>query len=533
MESQSVEYKQNWHDDYLKVVVAFANTSGGTLFIGIDDDGLVCGVENVDKLLEILPNKILNLLDIHIGIYIREQDNLQFIEIRVEKSPFPVSYHGRFYIRNGSTVQELKGNALQQFLLSAQNTTWDEMICPEMTWEDIDRNSVNIFVRRAIMTNRLPANIDQNNIRELFEKLELSRKEQLTRAATLLFSLKPTHYVFMAVCKIGRFRGTSSVDLITDDVIECPLFLMPDKIMELLRAKYLQKNFTYRGLQRIETLEYPELALREAVLNAVVHRNYNGNSFFTVKVFDNALEIWNEGELMSPLTVESLKTNHLSRLRNRKIADIFYRSGAIENWGRGTLNMLDIAKEGGYPLPVFAEFMGGLAVRFQRMIFKDMPNDLTDDINNVTDDTNDTNNQNNVTNNDTNDTNNQNNDTNNVIDDINDVTDDTNNQNNVTNNVIDNINNVSNNVTDDANNQNNDTNNVIDNINNDTNNVTGKRISLIIDILQSDKKISTAEIAKKLNVSKRTILRDIEKMKGVGLVERIGTTKGGYWKIII
>ncbi|MDR2563500.1 MAG: hypothetical protein LBC98_06100, partial [Prevotellaceae bacterium] len=89
-------------------------------------------------------------------------------------------------------------------------------------------------------------------------------------------------------------------------------------------------------LQRIETLEYPEPALREAITNAVVHRNYNGYSFLTIKIFDNSLEIWNEGELLDPLTIESLKTTHLSRLRNRKIANIFYRSGAIESWGRGT-----------------------------------------------------------------------------------------------------------------------------------------------------------------------------------------------------
>ena len=101
MESHKIEYKRSWHDD----IAAFANTDGGTLFIGIGDDGLVCGIENTDNLLEILPNKILNLLDIHVRIYAKEQNNLQYIEIKIDKTPFPVSYHGRFYTRNGSTLR--------------------------------------------------------------------------------------------------------------------------------------------------------------------------------------------------------------------------------------------------------------------------------------------------------------------------------------------------------------------------------------------------------------------------------------------
>ena len=139
--------------------------------------------------------------------------------------------------------------------------------------------------------------------------------------------------------------------------------------MILLYTKYLQRNFTYSGLQRIETWEYPEMALREAILNAIIHRDYGENAFFTIKVFDNMLEIWNQGDLMEPLNIESLKKQHLSRLRNKVIANIFYRSGQIESWGRGTLKILENAREGGYPKPEFENFMGGILVRFGRKNF--------------------------------------------------------------------------------------------------------------------------------------------------------------------
>jgi ATP-dependent DNA helicase RecG len=368
-ESQYIEFKESWRDEYLKTLSAFANTAGGQLYVGIRDDGTICGISNTSKLLEDLPNKIIHILGIRANVYEREKDNLKYIEIEVTKSAYPISFHGRFYLRSGSTTQELQGNALQQLLLKANNLTWDEITVSDASWDDIDTGTVRLFIRKAIQTNRLPLNVNESDTQDLFEKLGLSQNGILTRAALLLFSKKPTRYCFLGVCKIGRFRGNSHTDLITDDIIECPLFQMPDRIMELLLSKYLQKNFTYNGLQRIETLEYPESALREAILNAIIHRDYGGNTFFTIKIFDNSLELWNEGELMFPLRIESLKMQHLSRLRNKLIANVFYRSGQIEAWGRGTLKILEEAHKGDYPEPEFEDFEDGILVRFGKKIF--------------------------------------------------------------------------------------------------------------------------------------------------------------------
>jgi ATP-dependent DNA helicase RecG len=370
-ESQHTEWKESWRDDYLKTLSAFANTDGGKLYVGIRDDGNVCGVNDSAKLLEDLPNKIVNILGVRANIYAREKDGLKYIEVEVDKSPYPISFHGRFYIRSGSTTQELKGSALQHLLLTANNLTWDEVTIPDTSWDEVDSGVVRLFTRKAIQANRLPLDVNENSVQDLFENLGLSKNGILTRAALLLFSKKPTRYCFLGVCKIGRFQGNSHVDLVTDDVVECPLFQMPDKIMELLIAKYLQKKFTYSGLQRIETLEYPEIALREAILNAVIHRDYGANTFFTIKVFDHSLEFWNEGELMFPLRIESLKEHHLSRLRNKLIANVFYRSGQIEAWGRGTLKILDDARKGSYPDPEFEYFENGILVRFEKKAFEE------------------------------------------------------------------------------------------------------------------------------------------------------------------
>jgi ATP-dependent DNA helicase RecG len=369
-ESQHIELKESWRDEHLKTVSAYANTAGGRIYVGIRDDGEVCGINNISKLMEDLPNKIMSILGIQADIREHSKNNLKYLEIKINKSSYPVSFHGRFYVRSGSITQELKGNALQTFLLTANNLTWDEITVPDVSWDDIDEGTVRLFVRKATQSNRLPLDVNESKIPDLFERLDLSKNGVLTRAALLLFSKRPTRHFLLAVCKIGRFRGNSHTDLVTDDVIECPLFQMPDRIMELLIAKYMQKNFTYSGLQRIETLEYPEIALREAILNAIIHRNYGGNTFFTIKVFDNSLELWNEGKLMFPLDIKSLKKQHLSRLRNKLIANIFYRSGQIEAWGQGTLKMLDDARKGKYPLPEFADFEDGILVKFDKKVFE-------------------------------------------------------------------------------------------------------------------------------------------------------------------
>ncbi|MDR0725732.1 MAG: ATP-binding protein, partial [Prevotellaceae bacterium] len=128
--SQYIEFKESWKDEFLKTLSAFANTAGGRLYVGIRDDGSVCGISKTTKMLEDLPNKITNILGIQADVYERTKDNLQYIEIRINKSPYPVSYNGGFYIRSGSITRELTGNTLQHFLLTANNMTWDEVTVP-------------------------------------------------------------------------------------------------------------------------------------------------------------------------------------------------------------------------------------------------------------------------------------------------------------------------------------------------------------------------------------------------------------------
>jgi len=124
-ESQNIEYKSSWRDEYLKWICGFANANGGKIYIGVDDTGNVLGVQSTKKLLEDIPNKVINHLGISIEANLLTKEDLEYIELIVPKSGLPISYHGGFYYRSGSTKQELRGAALHDFLLRKMGKTWD------------------------------------------------------------------------------------------------------------------------------------------------------------------------------------------------------------------------------------------------------------------------------------------------------------------------------------------------------------------------------------------------------------------------
>ena len=114
-ECQNIEYKKVWQDEFLKWICGFANAQGAVLYIGVDDDHEVVGLDNVERLLEDIPNKIVTTMGIVADVNLLELDGLEYIEVVVEPSNIPINYRGKYYYRSGSTMQELRGPALQQF----------------------------------------------------------------------------------------------------------------------------------------------------------------------------------------------------------------------------------------------------------------------------------------------------------------------------------------------------------------------------------------------------------------------------------
>lgn len=361
-ESQQVEWKSAWRDDYLKWVCGFANAEGGELVIGRDDKGVAVGVQDAGRLIEELPNKVRDLLGIMVDVNLRRYKGKELVEIRVDPYPNPVSYKGEYYYRSGSTNQILKGAALDRFLLRKHGRTWDGVPLPGLKLSDLDSESLKGFRTLARRSQRLPESVLNEPDRYLLEKLHLTEGPYLTRAAALLFHPAPQRFFTSAYVKIGYFE--SNVDLRYQDEVQGNLIHQVNQTIEVLQAKYLRAWISYEGLQRIETWPVPMAALREAILNAVVHKDYASNAAIQISVYPDKLMIWNPGELPQDWTLEKLLEKHASVPFNPDIASVFFRAGLIESWGRGIERILEACRETGCPEPELRHEPSGLWVVF-------------------------------------------------------------------------------------------------------------------------------------------------------------------------
>ena len=363
-ESQNIEWKQSWHDDYLKLVCGFANAFGGQIFIGKDDNGVITHLEDYRKLLETIPNKIREHLGIIAEVNLHQKNEAHYLEIVVPSYTVPVSLRGRYYYRTGSTKVELTGSALNEFLLKKSGKTWDNVPETVASFNDIDSDSVNAFIKDAQKSGRMP-DVSDLSLEELFEKLRLSESGVIKRAALILFGKDPNRFYPNIIVKIGRF-GNDDADLKFQETEEGNLIQLLKNVPNQLNYKFFTKPIDFEGMQRIEKGEYPVAALREMLLNALVHRTYMGSTV-QLRVYDNKLTLWNEGNLPEGMELESLKRHHISRPRNPIIADICFKAGYIDSWGRGTLKIINSCNEAGLPEPTITALDGGILVT----LFKD------------------------------------------------------------------------------------------------------------------------------------------------------------------
>lgn len=364
-EDQQTEFKENWRDEFLKWVCGFANTHGGSLYIGINDKGIPIGVPHSKKLLEDIPNKISSILGVMANVDLVNMEGKEVISISVPKSNVPIAYHGKYYYRSGSTLQELSGIALQDFILKRLGMTWESKAVENASLYDIDSEAVVYYIQKGIQAKRLPEAALTDTVETVLRNSQLIDSQgRLTMAALLLFGKEPQRFCLSSRIKIGMF-GTGYADLNGEDIIGGNLIQMADRVMDVLDKKYLTRPIHYEGWQRIEPLEIPDEALREILYNAIIHKDYRGSET-TIRVFKDRLEIWNPGTLPEDFDLNNLWTHHGSVKRNHLIADVFYHAGFIENWGRGFQKIHDSFKKNGLKLPTFATHTGGFEVSILR-----------------------------------------------------------------------------------------------------------------------------------------------------------------------
>jgi ATP-dependent DNA helicase RecG len=253
---------------------------------------------------------------------------------------------------------------LARHVLERSGQTWDTLPSP---WgiERVDHAAVVHFARLA--RERLP-HVDAQQPERVLQNLNLLVGDRLTNGGVLLFARAPQQLYPLARLRIGVFR--SPTEIVDSHEFEGTLWQQLDDAMNRFR-RLLQVRFEVKvtapsleGLQRKDVWEYPLEALREAVINALIHRDYTMTADIQIRLYDDRLEIWSLGELPPPLRPESLRAAHGSYPRNPLLARAFYFAGLIEQWGTGTTKIISLCREHGLPEPEFENWQGGVRVTF-------------------------------------------------------------------------------------------------------------------------------------------------------------------------
>ncbi len=297
-------------------------------------------------------------------VNLRSADGGEYLEVAVGPYPNPISYKGEYHYRSGSTRQVLRGAALNRFLLSKHGRNWDDAPLPGVGLKDLDRKALDEFRRLGVAADRLPRGVLEDSDDSLIDALRLREGEYLRRAAVLLFHPAPTRFFAGAFVKIGYFR--TATDLVYQDVVEGDLLSQAERTVDLLQTKYSKAKVSYQGIYRRETPLVPAEALREAVLNAVVHRDYSISAPIQIRVSDDRVSLWNPGELPLGWTDEDLLQAHASAPYNPAIANAFFRAGTVEAWGRGIGDIPKTCRTAGTVEPSWRRESGGLRLDFVR-----------------------------------------------------------------------------------------------------------------------------------------------------------------------
>lgn len=368
-EDQNIEFKESWRDEYLKWICGFANANGGIIVIGKDDDGKITGLKDARKLMEDIPNKVKDVLGIVVDVDLHKSKDGDYIEILIEPYPYPVNYKGQYHYRSGSTKQELKGAALDKFLLQKIGKRWDGVPVPKVSIKDLKQETFDFFRKRASKSQRINEDSLTDSTEHLLENLQLKEGEYLKRAAILLFHSIPENFVTGSYVKIGYFRTDD--ELLFQDEVHGNLFEQIEKTIDLLFTKYIKAEISYEGINRVEKYEYPKEAIREALLNAIAHKDYSGGVPIQISIYGDKIIFWNEGKLPEDWTIKNLLEKHASRPYNPDIANVLFRSGYIESWGRGTIKIIKECKQAGLPEPVFRYESSDIALEFRKDIYNE------------------------------------------------------------------------------------------------------------------------------------------------------------------
>ncbi len=441
-ENQFTEFKSSFNEVVIETLCAFVNAKGGKVYIGLDDSAnpvtnFSIGKETLQHWINEIKNKTQPGIVPNMEIVLIQ--GKEVVCITVPEFPVkPVSFKGRYFKRVNNSNHQLSPTEISDMSMQSLQLSWDSYFSPHCSIDDLDMLKIEKFIDKINQIGRFT--LEASPVENL-EKLRLIYKNQVSNAAVLLFSKGDTIYNV----HLGRFKTPSHI--IDDKMLRGTLFDVVEETMKYI-VSHLKVAFeiTGRTTQRTEIFEYPLAALRELVLNSIIHRDYLSPVDIQIKIFDTKITFFNPGNLFGNLTIDDLKKdNYQAYARNKLIAEAFYLTGDIEKYGSGFIRIRKEVKK--YPTMQFSfeeipnGFLATIHYEKQKVHLAEV----------------------------------------NVVDDV------------------------------------------VDNV--------VEKEKQLLELIQANKKISAQEMAVNLQLTPRTIQRYLKGLQDKDRLERIGSAKGGYWKI--
>ncbi len=375
-ESEKIEFKKSSAqlERGLKAVCAFSNHSGGSVYFGIHG-GKAVGQEVLDSTLRSISQKIRQNIKPEISpeITVIGTGKEKVIQVLVKDGlNKPYYLNGIAYKRVGAENPVIPPEELERIILEKRGKQWDSEICEEANLGDVDEEKVRWFLSKAKHERGYP--LDENTpVKDALTHLGLLTGGRLINAALVLFGKEPQKLFLQSEVKCLHFHGTEvEKPFESYQIYNGNLFRQIDNSRDFVLGRLKRPVIPEPG--RVATkrpYEIPEFVIREAIVNAVVHRDYCSNAGVQVMFFSDRIEIWNPGELPRQLKIADLGKPHPSLPRNPAIANILNLAKYVEKAGSGTIEMIWQCKERNLPGPEFKQKMGSFVVTIRRDIYTD------------------------------------------------------------------------------------------------------------------------------------------------------------------
>ena len=468
-ESETIEFKASFNIETVETLVAFANAKGGSVYVGVDNTGAIVGVSLGKETIPQWINEIKTKTEPSLipDVETMKVKGKQLVILSMTEFPIkPVSVKGKYYKRVGKSNHLMGLNEIMNMHLKTFNSSWDYYFDPNRSVLDISEEKTLNLIALYNKERTIPV---EKDVFEFLSKMELIRDGKLTNAAFLLLMKNDS---ILSDVELGHFQNEITIK---DGIsISTDLIAEVEEVLAFLR-KHISKEFIITASPaRIERWDYPLEALREIVLNMIVHRDYTHHGNSSIKIFPDRIEFFNPGHLPNNISVNDLlQGTYVSDCRNKLIAKIFKEIDWIERYGTGIRRIRDYFREYGSPEPLFENFQHGFRVTVYP---------LRKDVENIVAETEEKSSEKIVG--------------------------------------------MSEKITDSS-----EKTLEMSEINSEMSEKTLDMSEKILEIIKNNPCVTIKELSVSLNKVTRTVERNIKNLKSKGLIERIGPDKGGYWKI--